>query len=242
MQHGPDGKIYIWAGDTHYMHVIEFPDRKGIDCTVRQRAIELPSEVFGANIYYPNYRLGPIDGSICDSLGIDNIPMAMYHYLAEDSLTPLSVTFADASYYEPTSWHWTFGDGGSSELQNPVHDFAAPGTYTVCLIAKNDYGADTLCREVMVDETSGTTNLVMLPQVQVGPNPVHDVLQVRFPAKISGIVPEIQLSDVAGRTVFRSQLPGFEQHLDVTHLPSGLYFWMVSEGGRLWKSGRVVKM
>lgn len=31
------------------------------------------------------------------------------------------------------SWAWTFGDGGTSNLQNPSHTYAAPGPYTVSL-------------------------------------------------------------------------------------------------------------
>jgi PKD repeat protein len=49
-----------------------------------------------------------------------------------------------------TSWYWTFGDGGTSTLQNPVHTYAANGTYTVCLIGTNGCGADTLCQQVTV--------------------------------------------------------------------------------------------
>jgi PKD repeat protein len=39
-----------------------------------------------------------------------------------------------------TSWDWNFGDGNSSDLQNPVHSYDAPGTYTVTLTAYNESG------------------------------------------------------------------------------------------------------
>jgi hypothetical protein len=181
MQHGPDGKIYIWAGDTRYMHVIEFPNRRGEACQVRQRAINLPAEVFAANLYYPNYRLGPIDGSACDSLGIDNHPMAVFRYAVEDTLSPYSVTFTDASSYEPTAWHWQFGDGAVSQDTNPVHTYPAPGTYQVCMVVSNVYLADTLCRDVRVG-TVDVHDLPVLPLVTVRPNPFSDYLQVSLPA------------------------------------------------------------
>ncbi|MGA5823567.1 collagenase [Kitasatospora sp. NPDC094028] len=39
-----------------------------------------------------------------------------------------------------TSWHWTFGDGASSDQQNPVHSYAAAGSYTVALTVTDDSG------------------------------------------------------------------------------------------------------
>ena len=43
-QLAPDGKIYICtAGSAPFMHIIEHPDRKGLDCKVVQRAINLPN-------------------------------------------------------------------------------------------------------------------------------------------------------------------------------------------------------
>ncbi len=241
MERGPDGKIYIFGGDTRYMHVIDFPDRAGIACRFRQRAITFPSYTFGPNAYYPNYRLGPIDGSSCDSLGIDNIPMAMYHYDIEDTLVPLSVTFTDASYYEPTDWYWTFGDGSSSMEVSPVHTYAGPGTYTACVVVSNQYGADTLCRDIVVDDISGVSNLPALPQVQVSPNPFNEVLQVQLPAMVSGVQPQFRLLDLFGREVFRTTLRDFDNVLSVEELPAGMYVWQVAWQGKVTQAGKVAK-
>jgi PKD repeat protein len=37
------------------------------------------------------------------------------------------------------TWNWDFGDGNSSFLQNPVHTYTLPGTYTVGLNVTNEY-------------------------------------------------------------------------------------------------------
>lgn len=55
---------------------------------------------------------------------------------------PLNVTFTDLSTFSPTSWSWTFGDGGSSTAQNPSHTYTAAGNYTVSLTATNSCGSD----------------------------------------------------------------------------------------------------
>jgi gliding motility-associated-like protein len=44
---------------------------------------------------------------------------------------------------------WDFGDGSTSTLANPTHQFAATGTYNVCLLATNVAGCtDTYCLDV----------------------------------------------------------------------------------------------
>lgn len=102
--------------------------------------------------YFPNYRLGPVDGSSCDTLGINNIPVASFYWDA----TGLDVGFSNTSYHEPTSYLWDFGDpasgsGNASTEVNPQHTYPAPGTYNVCLTATNANGSDTTCKLVAVD-------------------------------------------------------------------------------------------
>lgn len=59
------------------------------------------------------------------------------------------IQFTDASTPGPWFWQWDFGDGNTSNFQNPIHSYAAAGTYTVTLISTNISGCtDTL---VMTD-------------------------------------------------------------------------------------------
>ncbi|PKL58732.1 MAG: hypothetical protein CVV33_10370, partial [Methanomicrobiales archaeon HGW-Methanomicrobiales-4] len=51
----------------------------------------------------------------------------------ESGSSPLVVTFTDTSKGSLTGWAWTFGDGGSSSEQNPVHTFTSPGAFEVNL-------------------------------------------------------------------------------------------------------------
>ncbi len=44
---------------------------------------------------------------------------------------PLSVDFQGTTDRTTTAWSWDFGDLGTSELQNPTHEYTAPGYYTV---------------------------------------------------------------------------------------------------------------
>ena len=50
-----------------------------------------------------------------------------------------------------TDWHWDFGDGTTSNLQNPDHMFLFSGTYNVCLSVTNSNACtDVLCQDVDV--------------------------------------------------------------------------------------------
>ncbi|MFN8395333.1 MAG: PKD domain-containing protein [Bacteroidia bacterium] len=55
-----------------------------------------------------------------------------------------TVEFEDISGHFPTSWEWDFGDGGTSTQEDPVHQYAQPGSYTVKLRCCNQNGCDSL--------------------------------------------------------------------------------------------------
>ncbi|MFN8395334.1 MAG: PKD domain-containing protein [Bacteroidia bacterium] len=54
------------------------------------------------------------------------------------------VNFEDLSTNLPFGWTWSFGDGGTSSQQDPIHQYSQPGTYSVSLIACNNLGCDTI--------------------------------------------------------------------------------------------------
>ncbi|MCB9235108.1 MAG: PKD domain-containing protein [Bacteroidia bacterium] len=60
----------------------------------------------------------------------------------------LVAQFVDQSTNSPTSWAWDFGDGATSNQQNPTHTYAQPGTYPVCLVASSQCGMDTTCMTI----------------------------------------------------------------------------------------------
>lgn len=54
------------------------------------------------------------------------------------------VAFRDQSRGEITSWHWDFGDGTTSDQQNPVHRYQQAGKYIVVLTINGPEGTSRL--------------------------------------------------------------------------------------------------
>jgi hypothetical protein len=71
MQLAPDNKIYNAGGLNEYLSTIDNPDEAGLACNVNQHSFKLPARNHRTMPNFPNYRMGPIDGSDCDTLGID---------------------------------------------------------------------------------------------------------------------------------------------------------------------------
>ena len=77
-------------------------------------------------------------------------PTADFSASVTSGSAPLEVTFSDLSSEIPTSWSWDFGDAGVSTDENPVHEYAAPGDYTVSLTATNANGSHTRVLPLLV--------------------------------------------------------------------------------------------
>lgn len=77
-------------------------------------------------------------------------------YAVPDSSNPSGIynySFWDVSLGNPTAWAWDFGDGTTSNLQNPVHTYQLSGTYFVCLTITTATGCtSTYCNYVYVGQ------------------------------------------------------------------------------------------
>jgi hypothetical protein len=238
----PDNRIYMaCTNGVNLLHTIHQPDQAGAACDFRQHDVLLPAH---NTFFLPNnafYRLYRAAGSPCDTLGLTPPVVAFWRSGQDTASGPLAVSFTDLSYYRPVSWHWDFGDGVADTAQFPVHVFPAPGAYEVCLMVCNEAGVcDTLCREVLL--TAVGPNLPapghILP-ARVYPNPAAGQVWVSHQA---GARVLFSLHAVSGQQVVRQILSpqsGVEA-VDISALPAGLYFWQLSEMGRVLGTGKLI--
>ncbi|MCB0520928.1 MAG: PKD domain-containing protein [Saprospiraceae bacterium] len=240
-QLGPDGKIYVASAVTDsVMHLINTPNQPGLMSYFTQHSVNLPNFNDKSIPNFPNYRLGPLDGSPCDTLGLDNHPMAGFTWFPDE----LAAAFSDNSYYRPETWAWDFGDGGSgSNERNPLHTFPEPGDYYVCLTVTNEYGSDTHCRWVAVDTVGvvGTRETWPARRVQILPNPASDYIHLVFDDWKAGSF-VFQLSNLTGQAVRHWEVPnsGHGYSLNLSGISNGMYIWKIWVDGRPAGVGKLI--
>jgi len=118
-------------------------------------------------------------------------PTANFTFAPDGGTAPLGVTFTDTSTGSPTSWAWTFGDGGTFDRQAPpIHTYATSGPYSITLKVTNALGTNSRTKTLTVDApictvpnfagvlTSAATDLWTSRGFAAGnisfKNPVHD--------------------------------------------------------------------
>ncbi|UAY52682.1 DUF7948 domain-containing protein [Ferruginibacter albus] len=75
-------------------------------------------------------------------------PTATFTYSPDPSKENTPTEFTNASV-NATHYVWNFGDGDTSILVNPIHQYNASTTFHTCLVALNDVGcADTTCQDI----------------------------------------------------------------------------------------------
>ena len=108
------------------------------------------------------YTLGQISGTVDFDPGLGSVTSSggdrtFIHKISQDMGTDFvannteiylgdTIDFLDASIGEIVSWHWDFGDGTTDTVQNPIHIYQTPGTYTVTLIASDSSQTDTVTK------------------------------------------------------------------------------------------------
>jgi hypothetical protein len=124
----PSGfESYVWStGDTGIQITVDPSLYNLVSCTI--------TSITGC-VAIINTTLNPIDPHVAFS-----VPNGCFCDTPQNSFTDLST-----SAHSPiVQWYWTFGDGGTSNLQNPNHYYSSPGTYTVTLEVTTAFGCHDL--------------------------------------------------------------------------------------------------
>ena len=107
-------------------------------------------------------RTGAVNDIPTGGGGTSNVPVAEFQGSPTSGLvgtSGLTVVFQDLSSNAPIQWLWNFGDGFTTNEQNPTHTYTAAGTYTVRLTATNPAGSNMRTRTDYIVVTDNPTGL-----------------------------------------------------------------------------------
>jgi len=137
------------------------------DGTVSMREAFEYARLHDREAEHPQYAETPAGIGANLALGSCYAPALAAHFTATrtSGYYPVTVGFAETSTGMPTSWSWTFGDGGTSTLRNPSHTYTAAGIYTVNLTVRNAPGLSSgpVSRVITVKSSSELGDAVDAP-------------------------------------------------------------------------------
>lgn len=86
---------------------------------------------------------------------------SFFAFPSDSTTSPLSYQFINTSFPGFTNQQWSFGDGTASFDVNPLHTYAVPGTYDVCLTIWDSAGycQSTYCMPVFAGEAPSGYNV-----------------------------------------------------------------------------------
>jgi gliding motility-associated-like protein len=92
-------------------------------------------------------RLGCIDSiTVFNGVRVGTRPTSNFNAVPTTVCAFSPVQFNDLSTGNPNQWLWNFGDGSTSNLQNPTHIFQDTGRFTIRLTAFNNRCPDSITR------------------------------------------------------------------------------------------------
>lgn len=103
------------------------------------------------------------------------VPTADFSFTS--ACADINMQFNDSTHHTWTSitdWQWNFGDGTTSNVENPVHQYHQTGNKTIQLIVESSNG----CRDTVVK----TVNIEPQPTAafSMSPNPGHEQEVIQF--------------------------------------------------------------
>lgn len=130
------------------------------------------------------------------SVTAESIPVASFTYVDNMGV----VDFNNTSNPNGTSFSWDFGDGNTSNMENPTHNYAGGGSYDVELIVANNCGIDTITSLVFLMSITKLNGA----SISIYPNPSSNVLNI----KLENITNDIDYSlfDITGKAVIRGKI------------------------------------
>jgi gliding motility-associated-like protein len=196
-------------------------------------ASEDPSQIFvGDGNFIISHIVETVNGCRDTSIITINIPprpQAGFSFNTNNGLNIGAVfNFVDTSSYV-NSWYWTFGNGNSSEEQNPSNTYFSNGSYVVTQYVTGDLGCTDSASTTIIISTVTNEITTLIPNA-ISPNGdgKNDVWKLGF-INLLYASAKVTVYNQWGQELFYSE--GYEIPWDGTYqaeaVPDGTYFYVI---------------
>ncbi len=136
---------------------------------------------------------------------------------------PWEIIQFTANTTNATDWLWDFGDGTTSDLENPTHSYLAEGLFTVSLTASNAAfdATETKTDYILVQEPVSIEEEILL-DIHIQPNPSTGIFKVNYEGGMENQT--FSIRDLKGRLLQSGSLIN-NGIIDLTEFDSGIYFF-----------------
>lgn len=177
--------------------------------------------------------LGTNTTTIEEMIEIVTFPSADFSY----EIDGFQVRFTNRSE-NAEGYRWDFGDGTTSEEENPVHTFSRGGVFSVTLNATIATCGSSVTMNIPV-MLSDAEDVFTSEDLKVYPNPARDRLFIE--SWLPTVFPlTFELISTHGQLLISRQLSRPEQ-IDLQAFPNGLYYIRMSNEEKQWV-GKLLKM
>jgi PKD repeat protein len=207
---------------------------------------KINSALITANSYTNNCLIYPgVYKYMVRALVLETTPSGTYYNMSEGiadtalNSNNLAITANAGAIYTPTSsvanftasstggtsYNWTFGDGGTSTMQNPVYTYASNGNYTASLTVGNACNSLTITMPVGI--TTRLSEEVLQRSVSIYPNPAND--KVFIDVKENNVSFDIVIFNSEGKVVFSDKTTLANKEINLAEFAKGLYLIQIKD-------------
>lgn len=158
-----------------------------------------------------------------------------------------TIQLVQVSSPQPTAYHWSFGDGTTSALEHPQHQFFVADSFQVELIAYFGSCSDTVTKSIVIFNTGeldidihlDSIPIVKFLEVLFYPNPFENTLNSDIELSLPDEV-HLYMFDESGNSILQESYYGdiINKTFDASYLTPGAYTIILITGN----DKRVIKL
>ncbi len=167
------------------------------------------------------------------------LPQSNFTYIIDSGTVNFSNTSVSADSYT-----WDFGDGSSSNDENPTHIYGQSGNYTVSLVANNNCGTTsssvtfTIILTGIDDINNSESNLSIYPNPNIGNFTIY------FSSNEKGKI-ELEIFDILGQKLWNEIVDSYDNNyvkeIDIKSHSAGIYYLRISTNERIYNRKFIVE-